>query len=42
MLAYLLGISIDADCRPRERERIAPPPFAQARIAAAPVESRPP
>jgi capsular polysaccharide biosynthesis protein len=42
VLAYLVGLSIDANRRPRERDRIAPAPFAPARIAAGPVESRPP
>jgi capsular polysaccharide biosynthesis protein len=47
VLAYLLGLSIDANRRPRERDHIAPEQFAPeqfapARISAGPVESPPP
>jgi capsular polysaccharide biosynthesis protein len=42
ILAYLLGLTVDAHRRPRDRHRVAPAPLARARIAAAPVESRPP
>ncbi len=42
VLAYLLALAIDAGRRPTKRGRIAPAPFARARIAAAPAASRPP
>jgi hypothetical protein len=41
LLAYLLGLAIDANRRPHERAGIKPAPFARARIAAAPATSRP-
>jgi hypothetical protein len=42
LLAYLLGLAVDASRRPRVRAPIASAPFARARIAADPVASRPP
>jgi capsular polysaccharide biosynthesis protein len=42
VLAYLLGLTIEANRRPRERDRIAAVPYARTRIAPSPAETRPP
>ncbi len=42
VLAYLLGLTIEANRRPRERHRIAALPHVRARIAPSPVEPRSP